>query len=233
MSVIKGKNVWLYWTDEDDVLKPMACMRSCTLTTLADLFETSTLGTGKWRTFRGNRVSWEVACEGLQSFDTNMTVSALRRIQLNMVPIFIAFTATDDNGITETYNGYVLVTSIESGSTYNDLYKYSIAAQGNGELILTDIPVDPNILGGCVMIYPYNATGTETNGGHTLPAIPDLEDKNVKWLFRDGVEYRRVTSAPSGKQFMLDAADPTVIIFSSDSPPTYAGLMIDVVYCNN
>lgn len=231
MSVVKGKNVWLYVLDSDNVLKPIACLRSCTLTTTADKSETSTLESGKWKTYRYDRLGWSISCEGLQSFDTNIPVAKIRNLQFSFSVIFVSFIGTDDNGVTENYTGHVLIDTVDSTGPYNDIYTYSIQGTGSGELIITDAPFDPNELTGGLMVYNYDGTGTETDG-NLLPPIIAIAGKNVLWVERQGWYYRKVTANPTGMQFILDPIDPTQIKFADDLPPIQPGEMIDIIYQN-
>lgn len=231
MSVVKGKDVWLYVLDSDNVLKPIACLRTCTLTTTADKSETSTLESGVWKTYRYDRLGWSVTAEGLQSFDTNIPVAKIRNLQFSFSVIFISFIGTDDNGITENYTGNVLIDSVDSSASYNDIYNYSIQCTGSGELTITDAPFDPNELIGGIMIYNYDGTGTETDG-NLLPPITALAGMDIKAIERDGLYYRYVASNPTGKAFTLDPLDPTRIKFADDLPPIQPGEMIDIIYQN-
>ena len=231
MSVIRGRNVILYFEDEGE-MKPLACGQNISLVTNTDTAETATIETGTWRTIRGMRNNWTVACDGLVSFDMNMTVTKLRTYQFAFTPVFISFTATDDNGIVENYQGYIIVVSVDTNAAHNSLYKYSMSGEGTGQLTITDTPFDPNENNCRVMYYFYDGTGTETNG-NTLPAIADLDGKVIDILFRDGVEHRKVTDTePTGKQFKLNPDDATQIIFAEDLPPIQLGEAIDIQYQN-
>lgn len=231
MSVIQGKNVWLHFLDSDNILKPLACARSCSLVTETDLSETSTQSTGVWKTYRGDRNGWRVTCDGLQSFDMNMAIAKLRTFQFAFTRIFVSFNATDDNAVYQSYQGYVLVDNVDDEASYNDLYKYAMSAVGDGELVLTDIPFDPDELpGGKIMIYKYDGTGSETDG-NTLPAIPTLDGKDVLGIERDGWYHRKVENSPVGRQFTF-ATSTNIVVFAEDLPAIQATEMIDIFYQN-
>lgn len=226
MSVIKGKNAVLYIYN-NGVYEPICCVQNITLTTTADVAETTTDGSGVWKTYRGMRNSWRVACDGLVSLDTNMTIEELRTAQFAFTPLFISWEVTDANGEQAIYQGYVLVENVDTNAPHNSLYKYSASMIGTGELEITDEPIDPNTHGG-FMIYKYNGTGSETDG-NVLPAIPDLAGMVVKCATRDGVYYRRVSSGAVDKQFTYNDST-TVLTFAADLPPINSGEMIDIFY---
>jgi len=228
MSVIKGKNVILYWY-VDSLWQPLACYRNVAFSTNSELGETSTDTTGTSRTYRGLRHTWNVSCDGLCSFDNNLAVSTMRALQKAFTEILISFTAEDDNGLIETYQGNAIITVIDTNAAFNDVYKYSLQATGTGPYSITDDPIDPNIPGGSFMIYNYDGTGTE-GGGTVLPPIPDLDGKVIKLAVRDGIYYRKVDASPSSKQFTAVA---TIITFSDVDPAIQSGEMIDIIYTNN
>jgi len=231
MSIVKGKNVILQ-VNNGGMLMPVACGQNATLTTDTDLAETSTEGTGTWKTQRLMRNSWQVDADGLVSFDTNMTPSQLMALQFAGTPVFLSWEATDDNGLVESFQGYALVKTHTLTTAFNGLYKFNVLFIGNGKLTITDTPIDPNEIGGRVMRYEYDGTGTES-GGNVLPAISVLAGKSILAIERDGLYHRPVQDAvPVGKQFKRDAEDDTVIIFAEDLPSIQLGEMIDIFYQN-
>jgi len=229
MSVIRGSNVVLYFL-LDGQYKPLCCARNISFETNTELAETSTVGTGLYRTYRGLRHTWAVSCDGLCSFDRNAAIATVRELQRSFTPVYISFTAIDDNALVETYSGFVLFESIGTTASYNDLYKYTLSGKGSGEYTITDNPVNPDEISGKIMVEKYNGTGTET-GGNTLPALPALAGKEILWSERDGLYYRLVTSvSPTSKQFKQDVDDETVMVFSEEDPAIQPGEMIDIIY---
>lgn len=229
MSIIKGSNVILYFK-RNNIWEPLACGRTVTLTTNAETGETSTRGSGKWRTYRGTKLTWGISCDGLCSLDMNMSVGQLRQVQFDLTAILISFTATDDNGLIESFQGYVLVTSIDTPGSYNGLYEYSMAGQGSGELSITDLPIDPNA-GGLIMWYPYDAVGDEYETG----AIPTLVGKIVGYLERDGIGHRKIANdvdfSVTKKEFKFDSTTGN-IIFNTNLSALVPGEQVDIPYQN-
>jgi predicted secreted protein len=229
MSIVRGKDAWLYWKYQG-LWKPIACMQSWELTTSSDIGETSTLDSGTFKTFRWLKNSWNITVQGLQSFDTNYSVALLRQGQFAGREILIMATATDANGLTESYTGYVIVTEVGSGAAHNTAYNYSISAQGTGQLQITDDPFDPGTLtGGLLMQYPYTAVGDEYSTG----PIPDLVGMWVPTLTRDGVDYRRIDEDAIfndlGKDFKFDIATGEVF-FNTNLFPLTAGEYVNIYY---
>ncbi len=231
MSIIKGSNVVLYF-QIDGRYQPICCARNISFETTSELGETSTNETGVYRTYRGLRHTWGVTCDGLCSFDSNAAIATIRELQRAFTPVYISFTAVDDNAKVETYSGFVLFETIGTTAGYNDLYKYTLSGKGSGEYTITDNPVNPDEIAGKLMVKKYNGTGTET-GGNTLPAFSELAGKEILWIERDGLYYRKVDSAPGSKQFRLSPDDATVLVFSDTDPAIQFSEMIDIVYQNN
>ncbi len=135
MSTIRGKDV-LMKLQFDDSLEPIACFRSGSLTTTQDQAETSTRGSGLWKTNRSMGMSFTASFAGLCSLDTNGSVSALRKLQKDGLPIAFSMIATDENSDTETYDGFVLIAEIVENTAFDGNLDYTVSAVGTGELII-------------------------------------------------------------------------------------------------
>lgn len=230
MSIIKGSNVVLYFKD-DNIWKPLACARTATLTTNAETGETSTKGTGKWRTYRYTKLNWTISCAGLCSLDMNMTIPKLRQYQFDFTPILINFQAVDDNGLVSSYSGYVLITAVDDTTTYNATYDYTMNGLGSGELVMTDQPIDPNACCSTQWYY-YDGVGDEFTTGPITRLVHRTIDGHI---FRDGIEYRPSgtdhdgAATPVGLQFSFDS-DTGEIGFDTSLPPLEEGEAIDIPY---
>jgi predicted secreted protein len=133
---IKGKDVYFYVVGDGGDLMPICCARTASLTTNADIGETSTVGTGKWKTFKGLKVSYTISAGGLISFDMNYSIAKLRERQINFEEINFVFFGTDPTGAMERYSGAFIVTSIGTPTSYNGNWEYSVEGQGTGELTI-------------------------------------------------------------------------------------------------
>lgn len=230
MSVIRGKDVILR-VQYNGELKPIACARTCLLNTECDLGETSSKNTGAWKTFRGTKLSWDIAGSGLCSEDMNHTVPQLRQLQFSRQAVFITFTATDPNGIVENFSGFCIITHVGTEGTYNANYEYEFTAQGIGELIIDNEVSEPNEC--CDELWEYY---TGVGGEYETSAFPTLVDVTISGrVYRDGLAYTPSganhdgTATPVGKQFQYDSANGK-IIFSTDLPPLEPGELVDIPY---
>ena len=129
--IVQGKDV-VFTVDGD----PVACARTASLTTSADIGETSTLGTGAWKTYKGLKNSFTLSAAGLVSFDTNKSIAELRQAQALLAPLAFEFFGNDGT-IEEKYSGEIIITNISTNSTYNATFEYNLDGQGTGELIIT------------------------------------------------------------------------------------------------
>lgn len=136
--IVRGKDcLFALFDPVTEEMKPICCARTATLTTTADLAETSTVNTGRWKTFIGMKTSFTLSASGLVSMDMNISLKTLRRVQSGFgSTTFFTFTATDAGGRTETYSGNVIITSIDSPFSYNGNFEYSLQGQGTGELTI-------------------------------------------------------------------------------------------------
>lgn len=206
-------------------------MTTCNLTTNTEIKETSTPQTGTSRTYRGNRNTWSVSCEGLCSFDENHPHVKLRQLQQTFTVIPISWTATDDNGITENFSGNVIITQLSNDASASDFYTYQLQAQGTGDYTITDIPIDPNECCQDAWVY-YTGTGSE---GFSITLNTLMGRQIAGRLYRDGIEYRPSgveydgTGTPVGKQFKFDITTGK-ITFDSNLQPIAVGEPIDIPY---
>src|SRR5689334_16560621 len=111
MSVIRGRDVILYFT-YNGVDQVVACFQSCTINTISNYAETSTVNSGRWRTFRPMNLEWDGTCEGLCSLDSNLSIGQMRTFQFSLSTINIKFISTDPNGLIELYEGRAILTTI-------------------------------------------------------------------------------------------------------------------------
>lgn len=135
--IIRGQDVIFTVDDGAGNQVPICCARTAALATVADIGETSTSGTGQWKTYKGLKLSFSVSMAGLVSFDMNYSIAALRQRQVALLPISFAFIGTDQTGRQEKYTGSFIITNISTPSTYNGLLEYSVEGQGTGALTIT------------------------------------------------------------------------------------------------
>jgi predicted secreted protein len=134
--IVKGKDVYFLIQNATGDLVPICCARTAALTTIADIAETSTVSTGTWKTFKGMRNSFTLSAGGLVSFDMNYSIAVLRQQQILFAPIQFSFFGIDADGNLERYTGSFLVTSINTPTSFNGNFEYSVEGQGTGALTI-------------------------------------------------------------------------------------------------
>jgi len=132
--IVKGKDV-LFTINDGGTQKPIACARTASITTSADVGETTTLSTGKWKTFKGLKLSFTLSAAGLVSFDMNYSLAVLRQKQALLLPLTFEFFGAA-GADSEKYSGSLLITNISTSSTYNANFEYNLDGQGTGELTI-------------------------------------------------------------------------------------------------
>jgi predicted secreted protein len=143
--IIHGKDVIFQVDAGGGDQMPICCARTASLTTNADLGETSTVGTGKWKTFKGLKMSFTISAGGLISFDMNYSIAALRQRQINFEAIGFVFFGLDSDTNMEKYSGSFIITSIDTPTSYNGNWEYSLQGQGTGELLAESL-FDTNLI---------------------------------------------------------------------------------------
>ncbi len=135
MSKILGKNVTLsiVYQGSPQVIEPIGCARTATLTTTANIAGKSTVGSGIWQEFTGLSMGWTVSVDGFTTVDENMDLATLRGLQFALTPIVISFTEVV-NSLTIYYSGLALLTSVSNSGNYADAETYTVQMQGTGKL---------------------------------------------------------------------------------------------------
>ncbi len=135
MSKIAGKDVILYivTSASPEVLTPIGCSRTCTLTTNAVTGGVSTNNSGIYSEFKALSINWTVSVDGLATFGENMDIKTLRAYQFALQPILINFKESNVNTSVE-YFGYAIITSVTATGNYNDVETYSVQMQGTGSI---------------------------------------------------------------------------------------------------
>jgi predicted secreted protein len=135
--IVKGQDAVFNVDTGAGIFQPVCCARNISVVTSADLGETSTLGTGIWKTYKQVKMSFSISAGGLVSFDMNYSIAELRQRQINGDSIAFQFLAHDKNGLQEQYTGNFIITSISTPASYNTSVEYSMEGQGTGTLTVT------------------------------------------------------------------------------------------------
>lgn len=229
MNIINGKDVILYFT-YNGLDQVICCAQSCTLNTNANIGETSTLNSGKWKTFIGVNLEWDGVCEGLCSLDANISISQIRQVQFSLQPIAIKFVSTDMNGLTEIFSSTCIITKVTNGGTAGTPSDYSVEIKGIGDI---GSEVSVTVPPGCeVLWYYYDGVGGEFSTG----AIATLAGHDIDgFLFRDGIQYRPSgalhdgSGTPVGKEFSYNKTTGA-IGFDTTGPALEIGEHLDIPY---
>lgn len=128
MSIIRGQDMAIYIGNNR-----IACWRSCTLQVTADIIGKSTVGSGNWKEFDGQVLSWTITGEGLIEMDALMTIHDVYDLMITLQPVFVIF-ELDPGVVAVYYYGEAIITQIQEQGNVNDLGNFNISMQGTGEL---------------------------------------------------------------------------------------------------
>lgn len=169
--IVKGQDAVFNVDTGGGDFQPVCCARNVSVVTSADLGETSTLGTGIWKTFKRVKMSFTISAGGLVSFDMNYSIAELRQRQINGDSIAFQFLAHDKNGLQEQYAGNFIITSISTPASYNTSVEYSLEGQGTGAITITQAqPSQTNKI-----YYGLQATNaTPTDFSKSISSDPNL-----------------------------------------------------------
>ena len=133
--VVTGKNAVIK-LNIDGELKPVACAKTGTLTTTADITETSIRGSGKWKTYKGTKLGFIIQLSGICSLDMNISLAQLRNAEHALEPVAFSMEAIDENSNSALYTGYLIITSIGETTNYNGNLEYTMNGTGTEDLII-------------------------------------------------------------------------------------------------
>lgn len=143
-DLVLGEALMLYVTKGASLL-PIAYATSHTLTINGDTIDTSSKMSGNWQDFLVGQLNWQLTSESLisktsghMSFDDLMALMVARQ----GIPIKIGTpTANSDtfelDNTKPTYNGTVVITSLEQTANRGEVCTSSCTLQGKGALTKT------------------------------------------------------------------------------------------------
>ena len=206
MSLVKGENVLLEFYNDGD-WKAYACARSCTLTTVTELIETTVTGAGKYKHFTPTVNSFTGNCDGVVSLGsvTMLTLYSLRQMQLNHVMQRARFTRTAEDG-TNVYVDTVdfYITNIQDTSPFDNIATFTIEMQGTG--VLDQSIITPSTIVTKVKRFEYAGTG-----GEVAFTSATLVNKDILSVVKDGLgQCGIITSGtPASKEVKYNTATGT------------------------
>lgn len=206
MSLVKGEDVLLEFYNSG-VWEPYGCARSCTLTTVTELIETTVTGAGQFKYFTPTVNSYTGNCDGVVSLNLPgmLTLYKLRQFQLGHVLQRARFSRLAMDG-TSTYIDTVefYITNISDTSSFDNVSTFTIEMQGTG--VLDQSIIEPPIIITKVKRYEYTGTGGEM--GFTEPL---LINKDILEANKDGLGNSKIitSGAPASKEVKYTSASGT------------------------
>ena len=203
MSLVKGENV-LFEFYNDGEWKAYACARSCTLTTVTELIETTVTGAGKYKHFVPTVNSFTGNCDGVVSLGNSgmMTLYSLRQMQLGHVLQRARFTRTAEDGVNvyvDTVDFYI--TNVQDTASFDNVATFTVEMQGTG--VLDQSIITPPTIITKVKRFEYAGTGGEVSFTEAT-----LINKDILSVVKDGLgQCGIITSgSPASKEVKYTTA---------------------------
>lgn len=130
---IQGKNCILKVNVLGDYL-PLICAKSFTLTVNADTVETTTQGTGPWKTFDYDALNYTISFDGAgKAIDSNPIVFDMMDAQTGFVEVGFQALYIDNDNVIQKIQGVFIVTQTALNAIAGDALGFGIEFQGTGE----------------------------------------------------------------------------------------------------
>ena len=138
-EVISGQDVIIDIYKVDGYY-PFVCAEDVSIEIDMDIKSVKTIGSGKWREYRGQTLGWTITSKGLLPYDDDVNVTIFDMVdrQLNMlhVPVRIVFRDNESNVVKAVYGeGLVKTTSLNGP---NDFAGGTFTMLGSGPLEILD-----------------------------------------------------------------------------------------------
>lgn len=168
MALIQGSDcVIQFYVDTD--YEGFVCATSFTLTTNTEVIETTTKGTGQWRAFKPNALTYSLSIAGLAKIDdTSSTAFDLLEAQKGFTEVPFRIIFTDKEGTDKILEGTAIVLTTTFTANPSDYLNNTIEMQGTGEYFIKDTiegcdTFIPNtLLNVQIRQYPLGSSGTTT-----------------------------------------------------------------------
>jgi hypothetical protein len=166
---VQGKDALMFF-NLDGTFKEFGCAENITVDSIAEIIETSTVGTGTDRTFDYQSKAKTISLTGLVLNDdpTLITVWDLWDQQDNFLAAPFRIVFTDTGGTVKTLSGDAIFPNINLSADQTDLASSSISMQVTGTMILTHGAIVP-----IVTIQVVNAVGGGATGQITTLTLTD------------------------------------------------------------
>lgn len=179
---IQGKNC-VFQVKIGDDYKTVVCAKSFTFNPIADMKETTTVGSGFWKEFRPRKLSYTISFNGMlqvASLITQEVVKTLFTYQITFLPLPFQILYTDTSGNKMVVRGIVYVTSSLFDASPANLVNATQELQGTGPIeVLDHLPVPINIhivstgdpsIAAFIQFRLYNTNGDLVFDSGQLPA---------------------------------------------------------------
>lgn len=186
-SIISGEN-YVFNINDGGVWKPYYCARSGNINIVTETIETSTSGSGIWRTFEPTANNFSAQIDGVISVDDthSLQLSELRALQFSQTKILCRFTATSFDGDVYIEEAYFIITNSVSTGSFDGVATFSLSLQGTGAITQIFTPPTPNLTGK-VYRYPSAGSTAPVAPGLTTVTIAGLGNKTILSVFKDGI----------------------------------------------
>lgn len=143
MGLVYGQDVILSTPNPDtSVDMPIGCARSCTFEMSRDIIETSTTGSGQFRTYIGGPLSFSGTIEGLtfiqDTLGTNFDIGRMYEAIQSNTEFNIKYYETDvDNTYFLQKECLVIIESISETASFDNVVTFNVNFKGTGTPTIT------------------------------------------------------------------------------------------------
>lgn len=147
MYVVQGKNAILYGLRDGDYVA-LLCGQEMGLSEETEMIPTTTVTSGKFRTFIPRFSTWTLSFSGLMLLRDGPSGTGYAALEFftdaireNGLDIKIIF--TDDQDVTQELTGSVLFPSKSITGSVGQITKWAMNMQGNGEYTIAELVLPP------------------------------------------------------------------------------------------
>ncbi len=195
MSLVRGENCVFYIFDAG-LWKPYVCSRSGNISIDTDTIETSSTGTGDYKTFRPTVHSFTASFDGLISLGVSgsLTLPELQALQLAKTKLLCRFQETSESKDIYTKEAYFYITNSTDTGSFDGVGTFQVTMRGTGAITLV-FTILPPIIQGKVYRYPAaGSTAPATVGSLTFLAT-GLGNKDILSVFKDGMARNNIITS--------------------------------------
>lgn len=130
INPLKGKD-FMFYAEEDGVMKPIACATSGTLHFQQEIKEATKPPSSSWRSYYSGLKGYDISVDGVNILDGDK-VSGLELYQLMNSGVSVRWIAADVNNPSYHFSGYIIPTSLSLTSPADGHHTFSFSATGDG-----------------------------------------------------------------------------------------------------